>query len=135
MENIKKVLEVLDSVEVFYLATSVDGMPNVRPFDVHTEFEGKIYLVTKKHKNVYSEIKKNPHVAIARSVGHDGYFRIYAELVEDDRREARQKMVDDNVELCKGKYSADDPDTAVFYLKNATLKQLEHGKEPIVIEF
>lgn len=134
MENIKKVLEVLDSVDVFYLATSVDGMPNVRPFDVHAEFEDKIYLVTKKHKNVYSELKKNPHVAIAQIMG-EGYFRIYGELIEDDRREARQKLVDDNVELCKGKYAADDEDTAVFYFKNAKMNLMEHGKAPIEIEF
>lgn len=134
MDNIKKVLEVLGSVDVFYLATSVDGKPNVRPFDVHTEFEGKIYLVTKKHKNVYSELKANPYVAIARATGQ-GYFRIYGELIEDDRREARAKLVDDNVELCKGKYAADDEDTAVFYFKDATLNLMKHGKDPIVIEF
>ncbi len=134
MENVKKALEILDSVDVFYLATSVDGHANVRPFDIHTEFEGKIYLITKKHKNVYTELKKNPEVAIARSIG-DGYFRIYAELVEDDRREARAKVIADNEELCQGKYGADDEDTAVFYLQNAKLSLLEHGKEPVRIEF
>ena len=134
MNNNKKVLEVLGSVDVFYLATSVDGMPNVRPFDVHCEFEDKIYLVTKKHKNVYGELKSNPPVAIARTTGK-GYFRIYGELVEDDRREARAKMVADNVELCKGKYAADDDDTAVFYFKNAKLNLMEHGKDPEVYEF
>lgn len=134
MDNIKKVLEVLGSVDVFYLATSVDGKPNVRPFDVHTDFEGKVYLVTKKQKNVYKELKENPYVAVARATGH-GYFRIYGQLIEDDRREALEKMYNDNVELCKGKYEVDDETTAVFYFKDATLNLMEHGKEPVVIEF
>lgn len=133
-ENIKRVLEILSSENDFYLATSVDGKANVRPFDVHCEFEDKIYLVTKKHKNVYKEIKQNPHVAIARSMGKD-YYRVYAELVEDDRREARAKLVADNEEACRGKYAADDEDTAVFYLKDGVMNVMSHGQEPEVIKF
>ena len=133
-ENIKRVLEILGSEDDFYLATAKDGKPNVRPFDVHCEFEDKIYIVTKKHKNVYKEIKANPHVAIARSIGKD-YYRVFAELVEDERREAREKLVNDNVEACKGKYAADDNDTAVFYLKDAVMNLMSHGKEPEVIKF
>ena len=133
-ENIQRVLEILSSENDFYLATEHDGKPNVRPFDVHCAFEDKIYIVTKKHKNVYREIKANPHVAIARSLGKD-YYRIYAELVEDDRREARAKLVEDNVEACKGKYAAGDEDTVVFYLKDAVLHLMSHGKEPEVIRF
>lgn len=133
-ENIKRVLEILSKEDEFYLATSVDGMPNVRPFDVHCEFEDKIYIVTKKHKNVYKEIKANPHVSIARALGKD-YYRVFAELVEDDRMEAREKLVNDNVEACKGKYAADDEDTAVFYLKDAVMKLMSHGKDPEVINF
>lgn len=133
-ENIKRVLEILGSEDDFYLATAKDGKPNVRPFDVHCEFEDKIYIVTKKHKNVYKEIKANPHVAIARSIGKD-YYRVFAELVEDERREAREKLVNDNVEACKGKYGVDDDDTAVFYLKDAVMNLMSHGKDPEVINF
>lgn len=133
-DNIKRVMEILGKENVFYLATSVDNKANIRPFDVHAEFEDKVYIVTKKHKNVYSELKKNPHVAVAKALGKD-YFRIYGELVEDDRREAREKLVNDNVEACKGKYAADDEDTAVFYFKDAKLCLMSHGNDPEIIEF
>ena len=39
------------------------------------------------------------------------------------------------LELCKGKYAGDDEDTAISYFKDANLNLMEHGKDPIVIEF
>ena len=46
-------------------------------------------------------------------------FRVAGELVEDDRREARQSMLDAYPSL-QNMYSADDGNTEVFYFKNAT---------------
>ena len=92
MDNIKKVLEVLGSVDVFYLATSVDGKPNVRPFDVHTDFEGKVYLVTKKQKNVYKELKEK---------GVDvSYDETLADVIRRDKQDEKQsKAAEDSILL------------------------------------
>ena len=47
------------------------------------------------------------------------WLRVAGELAEDDRREARQSMLDAYPSLQK-MYSADDGNTEVFYFKNAT---------------
>ena len=46
-------------------------------------------------------------------------MRVSGELVEDDRTEARQSMLDAYPSLQK-MYSADDGNTEVFYFKDAT---------------
>ena len=56
------------------------------------------------------------------------------ELVEDDRREARQSMLDAYPSLQK-MYSADDGNTEVFYFKNATATFSSFTQEPKVVKF
>ena len=62
------------------------------------------------------------------------WIRVAGELVEDDRAEARQSMLDAYPEL-KKMYAADDGNTEVFYFKNgvATISSFTH--EPKVIKF
>ena len=57
-----------------------------------------------------------------------------SELVEDDRREARQSMLDAYTSL-QNMYSADDGNTEVFYLKNATATFSSFTHEPEVVKF
>ena len=62
------------------------------------------------------------------------WIRVAGELVEDDRVEARQSMLDAYPGL-KKMYAADDGNTEVFYFKNgvATISAFTH--EPKVIKF
>lgn len=59
---------------------------------------------------------------------------IAGELIEDDRVEARQSMLDAYPSL-KGMYAADDGNTQVFYFKNATATISAFTHEPEVIRF
>lgn len=54
------------------------------------------------------------------------------ELVEDDRVEARQSMLDAYPSLQK-MYAADDGNTQVFYFKNATATISSFTHEPEII--
>lgn len=56
------------------------------------------------------------------------------ELVEDDRVEARQSMLDAYPSLQK-MYAADDGNTEVFYFKNVTATISAFTHEPEVITF
>ena len=62
------------------------------------------------------------------------WIRVAGELVEDDRVEARQSMLDAYPSL-KKMYAVDDGNTEVFYFKNgvATISSFTH--EPKVIKF
>ena len=129
----QKVLDFLKSAETYYLATVDGDQPRVRPFGTIHEFEGKLYIQTGKVKDVSKQIHANPKVEICAF--KDGqWLRVAAQLVEDDRREARQSMLDAYPSL-QGMYSADDGNTEVFYLKDATATFSSFTSAPEVVKF
>ena len=50
------VLDYLKESGVFYLSTMDGNQPRVRPFGAVCEFEGKLYFITAKTKNVYKQL-------------------------------------------------------------------------------
>ena len=129
----KRVEKFLKDADVYYLATMEGDQPRVRPFGTAHIFEGKLYIQTGKVKEVYKQIKENPKAEICACM-KDQWLRISGELMEDDRREARQSMLDDYPSL-QSMYSADDGNTAVFYFQNATAVFSSFQAEPEVIKF
>lgn len=130
MEQVEKFLKEAD---VYYLATMEGDQPRVRPFGTAHIFEGKLYIQTGKVKGVYKQLKENPKAEICACI-KDQWLRVSGELIEDDRREARQSMLDDYPSL-QSMYSADDDNTAVFYFQNATAVFSSFQAEPEVIKF
>lgn len=108
----------MKEADTYYLATIEGDQPRVRPFGTAHLFEGKLYIQTGKVKDVSTQIHANPKVEIC-AYKNGEWLRIAGELVEDDRREAKQSMLDAYPSLQK-MYSADDGNTEVFYFKNAT---------------
>ena len=129
----EEVYEFLKKCGAYYIATIDGDQPRVRPFGTVLIFENKLYIQTAKAKNVSKQIKKNPKVEICCFSG-DKWVRVEAVAVEDDRTEARQKMLDAYPQL-KSMYSADDGNNQVLYLKNATATFYSFGGEPKVIRF
>ena len=130
MERVEKFLK---DANVYYLATMEGDQPRVRPFGTAHIFEGKLYIQTGKVKEVYKQIKENPKAEICACM-KDQWLRVSGELMEDDRREARQSMLDDYPSL-QSMYSADDGNTAVFYFRNATAVFSSFTSEPETICF
>ena len=130
MERVEKFLK---DANVYYLATMEGDQPRVRPFGTAHIFEGKLYIQTGKVKEVYKQIKENPKAEICACM-KDQWLRVSGELMEDDRREARQSMLDDYPSL-QSMYSADDGNTAVFYFQNATAVFSSFQAEPEIIKF
>lgn len=130
MERVEKFLKEAD---VYYLATMEGDQPRVRPFGTAHIFEGKLYIQTGKVKGVYKQLKANPKAEICACI-KDQWIRVSGELIEDDRREARQSMLDAYPSL-QSMYSADDGNTAVFFFQNATAVFSSFQAEPEVINF
>lgn len=103
------------------------------PCSCHLQNNGKLYIQTGKSKAVSKQIHANPKVEICAFKGGE-WLRVAGELVEDDRREARQSMLDAYPSLQK-MYSADDGNTEVFYFKNATATFSSFTQEPKVVKF
>jgi uncharacterized pyridoxamine 5'-phosphate oxidase family protein len=129
----QEVYDFLKKCQTYYLATVDGDQPRVRPFGTAALFEGKLYIQTGKVKNVSRQIKANPKVEICAFDG-SAWIRIQALAVEDDRREARQHMLD-TYPMLKDQYSPDDGNTQVLYLKDAVAKLESFGGEPKVIRF
>ncbi len=129
----ERVVQFLKEAETYYLATVEGDQPRVRPFGTAHIFEGKLYIQTGKVKDVSKQIHANPKVEIC-AYKNGEWLRVAGELVEDDRREARQSMLDAYPSL-QNMYSADDGNTEVFYLKNATATFSSFTHEPEVVKF
>lgn len=129
----QEVCEFLKQCSTYYLATTDGDQPRVRPFGTAEIFEGKLYIQTGKVKNVYRQMKENPKIEISGMVGGN-WIRLTATAVEDDRVQARQHMLDAYPSL-KKMYQADDGNTVVFYLENATATICSFTEEPKVIQF
>lgn len=128
-----KVLKFLKDVETYYLATVESDQPRVRPFGTAHVFEGKLYIQTGKVKDVSKQLHQNPKAEIC-AFKNGEWLRISGELVEDDRNEARQSMLDAYPSLQK-MYKADDGNTEVFYFENATAIFSSFTHEPQIIKF
>ena len=129
----QEVYEFLKRCGTFYLATIDGDQPRVRPFGALDVFEDKLYIQTGKVKKVSAQMKANPKIEIC-AMTDKSWIRIEALAVEDDRVEAKQHMLDANPTL-KSMYAADDGNTEVFYLKDATATISSFGAEPKVIKF
>ena len=129
----QEVYEFLKKCKTYYLATVEGDQPRVRPFGTAVIFEGKLYMQTGKVKNVSKQMMKNPKVEICAFDGSD-WLRVAATAVEDDRLTARQHMLDAYPELA-GMYKADDGNTQVLYLKDATAVFSSFIAKPRTVNF
>lgn len=129
----EKVFQFLKDAETYYLATVEGDQPRVRPFGTIHIFEGKLYIQTGRVKDVSRQIMANGKVEICAMKDGD-WIRVAGTLVEDDRTEARQSMLDAYPGL-QNMYAADDGNTQVFYLENVTAIISSFTHDPEVIRF
>lgn len=129
----ERIINFLKEADTYYLATVEGDQPRVRPFGTAHIFEGKLYIQTGKVKNVSKQIHANPKVEIC-AYKNGEWLRISGELIEDDRKEPKQSMLDAYPSL-KKMYSADDENTEVFYFKNATAAFYSFTHEKKVVNF
>ena len=129
----QEVLEFLKNAGHYYLATVEGDQPRVRPFGTAHIFDGKLYIQTGKVKPCSKQMAANPKVELCAF--KDGtWIRITAVVVSDDRIEAKASMLDAYPNL-KDRYSAEDDNTNVLYLKDAVATISSFGGEPKVISF
>lgn len=129
----QEVYDFLKKCNTYYLATVENDRPRVRPFGTIDIFEGKLYIQTGKVKEVSKQMGINPKVEICAFDG-EKWIRVQATVVEDDRLAARQHMLDAYPSL-QAMYRADDGNTQVLYLKDATATISSFTADPRVIRF
>ena len=129
-----EIYEFIKSCGTYYLATvDENGQPRNRPFGTIHIFDGKLYIQTGKKKDVSKQIAKNPKVEICCMKGGE-WLRLAGELVRDDRKEAKESMLEAYPSL-KKMYSADDDNTEVLYFKSGKATISSFKGAPRTIEF
>lgn len=131
--DLEQVCQFLKEAKTYFLATEEGDQPRVRPFGTAHIFEGKLYIQTGKVKAVSHQIQANNKVELC-AFNKGEWLRIAGKLVEDDRVEARQSLLDAYPSLQK-MYKADDGNTQVFYFQDATATLSSFTHEPQVLHF
>ena len=116
MTGNETVLQYLTAVPAWYLATSVDDQPHVRPFSFAAEQDGKIWFCTATTKDVWEELLVNPRFeATSWWPGH-GWLILRGvagmnDLVNDDIRQAGY----DHLTMLGETYDGPTDPTLVFF--------------------
>ena len=114
-KNMETVCQFLKESGCYFLATVEGDQPRVRPFGTVNIFEGKLYIQTGRRKNVSKQLARNGKVEIcAYQPAKRRWIRVSGTLIDDNRREAKQSMLDAYPGL-KKMYSPDDENTQVLY--------------------
>lgn len=129
----RRVYDFLKEAKVYYLATIDGDQARVRPFGTIDLFDGRLYIMTKNGKKVSDQMKANPKIEMTAMRGED-WIRITCDAYMDKRLEAVVSMVEAHPHLAQF-YRADDPNTEVFYLANATAIIYSTTPEPLTIKF
>lgn len=129
-----EVLQFLKATRAYYLGTMDGNQPRVRPFGTISKFEDKLYIQTGRSKDVCRQIEKNPQIEICAMNDSGKWLRVAATAVRDDRREAKQHMLDE-YPMLKDRYSADDGNCEVLCLKDVTATFCSFTDEPRTVTF
>lgn len=113
----KTVYEFLQKAHIFYVATVEGDQPRVRPFGIAHIIDGKLCVMTGKCKPVSKQLAANPKAEVCACAGGK-WIRISGKLIEDDRMEIRQAMLDAYPAM-KKTYAADDGNMQVLYFEDA----------------
>lgn len=111
-----EIYEFLKKARTYFLATTENDQPKVRPFGTINIFENKLYIQTGRKKNVARQIFSNPKIAIS-AMDWPNWLRIEAVVIPDERIEAKKSMLDAYPEL-HDRYDENDENTLMLYLKD-----------------
>ena len=133
MTEMERVCSFIKEAETYYLATVDGDQPRVRPFGTIHIFEGKLYIQTGRKKDVAKQLAANPKAEIC-AFKNGTWIRVAAELVDDNRVEAKKSMLDAYPSL-RAMYDPEDENTEVLYFKNAKATFSSFTAAPETVEF
>ena len=131
-KNIKEVCDFLREAGTYYLATTDNDQPRVRPFGTATLFEGNIYMLTAKAKNVSKQIANNPKFEISAMDKTGRWIRVSGKLVADNRIEVHKALLEDYPHL-RAMYKEGDENTNALYLDIEDATIYSFTEEPKVL--
>ncbi len=114
MDILQEIKTYLAECRVFYLATLDGDKARVRPFGVSEIYNGRLYLMSGKSKDVFKQLVANPNFELSATKANGAeWIRVSGKLVNDDDVVMKQYILDQNPEL-KQLYQADDNMAAMY---------------------
>ncbi|MBQ7560495.1 MAG: pyridoxamine 5'-phosphate oxidase family protein [Synergistaceae bacterium] len=111
----KEVLEFLQKSKVFFLATSENNVPHVRPMGFIMECGGKLAFMTDNTMALCKQLAANPKVEITAIDENMNTLRISGTVKFATTPETQKKVLEVMPALAKS-YSVGDGKLEVFYL-------------------
>ncbi|MBQ6109891.1 MAG: pyridoxamine 5'-phosphate oxidase family protein [Alphaproteobacteria bacterium] len=109
-----------ENTQVNFLATIDGNKPSLRPFGDPFLYDGKIYVITNKKKNVSKQIALNNNVCIV-AYDDENWIRINCQLIDDsDNVVAKKKAIQEYDWAEAAGYTLDNPDFQILYLSNVS---------------
>ena len=105
-----EVYEFLKAAGTYYLATTEDGEPRVRPFGTVDIWEGKLTIQTGYIKPVAKQMLANPRLEICAMSPDGRWIRVKDDAAAEHMLEAYPSL--------RAMYKPGDGNTAVFALEN-----------------
>lgn len=113
-----EVLKFLTDNPTFYFATVDGDIPKVRPFGFVMNYKNKLYFCTSNQKNVFKQLKANPHFEVSTISKEGEWLRLKGKAVFDTNKQSKQAAFD-SAPFLSSLYSVDDPNFEVFYIEDA----------------
>lgn len=135
LDAMRQTCQFLKEAGYYFIATTDHDQPRVRPFGTVNLFENRLYIQTGRRKNVARQLLANGKVELCALKG-DRWIRISGILVDDNRREPKQAMLDAYPNL-KAMYSPDDDNTMVLFFRPGSVTVTIHSfkDKPVTLNF
>ena len=130
--DIKTIHEFLKGAQTYYLATVDKDQPRVRPFGTATLFEDKIYVLTGKSKDVSKQLLNNAKFEISAMDTTGRWIRILGKLIEDNRVEVHEALLNDYPHL-KNAYTVGGDNTNALYMEIENAAIYSFTAEPQIL--
>lgn len=119
---IKEVLDFLTANKVFYLATTEDGKPRVRPMGFVMDCGGKLAFCTSNQKAMYKQLVTNPDMEISCVDSDFNTLRVSGRAVFITSEETQAKALG-VMPMLGNMYSVGDGRFEIFRLDEARAVQ------------
>lgn len=138
MTGTEIIIDYLTSVPAWYLATTEDDQPHVRPFSFAAEQDGRLWFCTATTKDVYRELQNNPLFELTAWKPGSGWIvlRGKADLLDKANDEVRQAGFAHMVGLGESYDGADDPVLTFFSCTDvqAWVCDIDGSRTPLAVE-
>lgn len=120
-----------ENTQVNFLATVDGDRPSLRPFGDPFLYDGKIYVITNKKKNVSKQIAKNNNVCIV-AYDDENWIRINCQLIDDSDNVAAKKTAIQEYDWAEAAgYTLDNPNFQILYMNDVSAVLYDEEGNPI----